>query len=110
MMKTLLNASSIQKTLMAVAFVAALALPVMASAAYANISVSYSKDELKSVHGRQNVYERMQDASRKLCGSSNVRLASSMARSAAHEECYNGTLTAAVERLDVPEITALHNQ
>jgi UrcA family protein len=108
-MKTLLNARSIRNSLMVVSAVTAMALPMLASA-YPNVAVSYSQDELKSVHGRQNVYERIQDASRDLCGSSNVRLAGSVSRAAAHTECYEGTLTAAVERLDVPSITALHTQ
>lgn len=106
-MKTLFNALSIRNPLMVLSAVTAMALPMLASA-YPNVTVSYSQAELKSAQGRQNVYERIQEASRDLCGSSNVRLASSMIRATARTECYEGTLTAAVERLDVPSITALH--
>ena len=108
-MKTLLNARSIRNSLMVVSAVTTMALPMLASA-YPNVAVSYSQAELKSVHGRQNVYERIQDASRDICGLSNIRLSGSMMRAVADTECYEGTLTAAVERLDVPSITALHTK
>ena len=90
---------------MAITVVTAMTLPLLASASVPSISVTFDKRDLKTSHGVKNIYAHMQDAARDLCGSSNVR-SLSMAR--ANAECYEGTLTAAVERLDISEITALH--
>ena len=112
-MKTLPKTRLIRHTLLAVTAVTTMAMPLFASAsapgATPNIKVAYQETELKTSWGQQNIYERMQDASRKLCGSSNIRLTGSMGRSAGNAECYEGTLTAAVERLDNDAITELHN-
>ena len=92
---------------MAITVVTAMTLPLLASASVPSISVTFDKRDLKTSHGVKNIYAHMQDAARDLCGSSNVRSTSSfMAR--ANAECYEGTLTAAVERLDIQKITALH--
>ena len=110
-MKTLPNTHSIRNTIIAVAAVSAIALPLLASASTPNISVAYDKTELRSTQGQLRVYARLQNASRELCGESNILLAGgSLGRSVANEECYAGTLTAAVERLDNDAITALHYQ
>jgi len=113
-MKTPPKAQLIRNTLLAATLISTILLPLFASASSPastpNIKVAYSPDELKSAWGRKNVYERLQDASRELCGSSNVRITGSLLRAAAHEECYEGTLTAAVQRLDVQSITELHEQ
>ena len=112
-MKALPKARFIHHTLIAVAAVTVVAIPLFASAsakdATPQIKVAFQETELKTSWGRQNVYEKMQDASRKLCGSSNVRLTGSMSRAAGNKECYEGTLTAAVERLDNDAISELHN-
>ena len=108
MMKTFLNAGSIRKTLMAITVVTAMTLPLLASASVPSISVTFDKRDLKTSHGVKNIYVHMQDAARDLCGSSNVRSAGSLSMARANAECYEGTLTAAVERLDISEITALH--
>lgn len=108
MMNTFLNAVSIRKTLMAFTVVTAMTLPLLASASVPSISVVFDKGDLKTSQGVKNVYTQMQDAARDLCGSPNVRSAGSMSMARANAECYEGTLTAAVERLDISEITALH--
>jgi UrcA family protein len=113
MMTTLPKARLIRNTLLAVTAVTTMAIPFFASAsapdATPNIKVAFQESELKTSWGRQNIYERMQDASRKLCGSSNIRLTGSLGRSAGNDECYEGTLTAAVDRLDNDAISSLHN-
>jgi UrcA family protein len=108
LMKNLPKTSAPRTKMLLVTAVTAIALPIFASASVSNISVTYEKAELNSLLGQRNVYQRLQDASRKLCGSSNVRETGSLMRSVANEECYEGTLTAAVERLDKDVITALH--
>ena len=114
-MKTLLIARSIRNTIMSVAVVSAMALPLFASASVSNntdgaVGVDYNKTDLVSTSGREDLYARLQRASRKICGSSNIGVTGSLRRSVANTECYDGTLTAAVERLDNNAITALHNK
>ena len=104
MMKTLRN------TLMVVAAASVLALPSFTSASDPYISVSYDAAELESVKGQERLYERMRKASRKLCGSNPLPFTSDLAKSIANEKCYTGTLTAVVNRLDHPAVTALHNK
>lgn len=103
-MKTRINTTVIRNTLIAVS---AMTLPMLAIAS-PNISVSFSKAELENSQGQQRVYEQMKAASRKLCGSNSIQLTGSVDKTVANEECFEGTLTAAVRRLDNEAITALH--
>lgn len=54
------------------------------------------------------VYGKLKAASRELCGSDNLYIAGGVERSQDVKACYEGTLTAAVQRLDDPEVTDLH--
>ena len=103
-MKTRNNSRIIRNTLIAVT---AMALPMLAMAS-PNISVSFASAELESTQGQQRIYEQMRNASRELCGSSNIALTGSIDTSVANAKCYSGTLTAAVQRLDNDAITELH--
>ena len=108
MMKTSLDTLSIRNKMLVVAAISALALPLMASASSKNIRLSFEKSELSSVNGQKRVYKRIQDASRELCGSSKLQITGSLQRSRDNQECYEGTLTAAVNRLDNSAVKALH--
>ena len=108
MMKTTLKTRSVLNKLMAVAAVAALTLPMMATASTANVSIAYDKSELESVKGQKHVYAQLKNASLKLCGTTEERIAGTLTVAVENSECYEGTLTAAVKRLDHPAITALH--
>ena len=114
MMKTLPTSRSIRNTIISVAAVSAMALPLFASAAGNStdgaVGVVYNKTDLVNTTGQEELYARLQAASRKICGSSNYSVTRSLRQSSANAECYEGTLTAAVERLDNSEVTALHNQ
>jgi UrcA family protein len=110
MMKTFSNARSIRNTVMVVAAVSAMALPLFASASSSEINVTFNKAELDSPEGQERLYERMKSASRKLCGSSNIQFTGAIDKSVGNDECYSGTLTAAVQRLDHEAITALHSE
>jgi UrcA family protein len=93
---------------MAITVVTAMTLPLLVSASVPSISVTFDKRDLKTSHGVKNIYVQMQDAARDLCGSNNLHSANTMSERRGNAKCYEGTLTAAVERLDIPEITALH--
>ena len=110
MMKTFSNARSIRNTLMAVVAVSAMTLPLLASASISKISIAFDPTELNSAQGQERLYKKMKIASRKLCGSSNIQVTGSLRNSVGNSECYDGTLTAAVQRLDDDSITALHSQ
>jgi UrcA family protein len=58
----------------------------------------------------ESLYARIKSESRKICGDSSIYLTGSVRRSAGIEECYEGTLTAAVERLGDPRVSALHRK
>lgn len=115
MMKTLPTARSIRNTIMSVAAVSAMALPLFASASISEntgdtVGVVYHQADLVSTKSHEDLYARLQDASRKICGSSSIVVTGSLRRSAGNTECYNGTLTAAVERLDNAAVTAMHKR
>ena len=110
MMKTLPETHSIRNTLMAIVAVSAMALPLISSASTANIKVSFDPIELDSARGQERLYEELKDASRKLCGSTDVRMSGSLSQSAKNKKCYSGTLTAVVNRLGNESIIALHSQ
>lgn len=58
----------------------------------------------------EGVYTRLKSRSQKICGSSDLQISGSVQRSRQSKECYEGTLTAAVDRLDNTEVTMLHYQ
>lgn len=62
------------------------------------------------VNTSESLYARIKSESRKICGDSSIYLTGSVRRSAGIEECYEGTLTAAVERLGDPQVSALHQK
>jgi len=106
-MKSPVNYRLVRNTLIAVT---AMTLPLLASASSSNIRVAFNKTELDNVQGQERVYEKMKIASRKLCGSSNIQFTGSLETAIGNDECYEGTLTAAVQRLDNDAITALHSK
>jgi UrcA family protein len=111
MMKTFPTAHALRTTIISVAAASAIALPLFASASSSNtVDVFFNQTELVSTSTHEELYAKLEDASRKICGSSNLNITGSVRRSAGIEECYEGTLTAAVERLDNADISALHNQ
>ncbi len=109
-MKTLPTARTIRNTIISVAAVSAMALPLFASASAnidtsGDVSVFYNNADLVDTTSQEELYERLQAASRKICGSSYAPQ-----RRSHRASCYNLTLTSAVERLDNAEVSALHEQ
>ena len=109
MMKTTLNFRLVRNTLVTLAAVSVFALPMVAPASSKNVAIAYDKAELESPKGQKRLYAKLKNASLKLCGTSEERITGSLTGSIGNSECYEGTLAAAVKRLDHPEITALHN-
>lgn len=111
-MKTLPTTRSIRNTIISVAAVSALALPLFVSASVNNANGGdfFTRSDLASTTSNEELYAKLQNASRTICGSSRIIATGSLRRSTGNQECYEGTLTAAVERLENAEVTALHNQ
>ena len=102
------------RTIVSIIAVIAISMPLLASAAAAQTgnsksSIFYSKQNLNAAGNQEILYEKLKDASRDMCGSSNLHFTGSIERSIGNDDCYEGTLTAAVERLDNPQVTAIHN-
>lgn len=90
-------------------------LPLIASAGTS--TVQSPNESLLSIEANSHIetspevlYDRLQDKSRDMCGSTDIRMTGGLKRSRNNEECYEGTLTAAVQRLDDPAVTELHIQ
>ena len=111
-MKTLPSTRSIRNTIILVAAVSAMALPLFASASVNNTAGDdfFTRSDLAGTTSNEELYAKLQNASRNICGSSRIIATGSLSRSVGNQECYEGTLTAAVERLDDAEVTELHKQ
>ena len=109
-MSTFLKFRSIRNRLLTTTIITAIAVPMTASASVQSVGIVYDESELKSKIGQRHIYDKLKNASRKLCGSPDIRLAGSLRGSNDNEVCYADTLTAAVERLNSDAMTALHTQ
>ncbi len=111
-MKTLPTTRSIRNTIISIAAVSAMALPLFASASVNNNTDSdfFTRSDLAGTTSNEELYAKLQNASRNICGSSRIIATGSLRRSVGNQDCYEGTLTAAVERLDNAEVSALHEQ
>ena len=122
-MKTFLITRSIRNLLVSAATVSALAAPLMATAGLkvddgseltyptgdlGGISEQNIAREEKSFGDQENLYQRLKIASRKLCGATRHRITRSLAQAASNAECYDESLTTAVERLGDAAVTELH--
>jgi len=108
-----MNTHFISKTTLMLGAVAAIALPLVVSANVSgNYQPNYSLVNTNKTAQVQNspktLYVKLQNLSRDLCGSSDLYITGSLRKSAEVESCYEGTLSAAVERLNRPEVTQLH--
>jgi len=106
---------TIRHSVVSLIAVAAFSLPLISTAA--NTSDAQARGSLLNsewqpeVHDDADaVYGKLKAESREVCGSSERRLTGGLRQSQKVEQCYEGTLTAAVQRLDDPEVTDLHYQ
>jgi len=107
-MKTL---NTVRHTLLSAAAIAALAFPLLGSASVLDApKASVGSLDLSDTSDQQELYERLQDQSRKVCGSTNLHITGSVERSAGNEACYQETLGVAVERVNNAGIQELHQR
>ena len=108
MMNTKCNAKTIKKTFVSAIVTTLITLPLLASAADNNSGFFHVEKNLNNTTDQEVLYVKLQKASRKICGSTDLQRTGSVERVMANNECYEGTLTAAVERLNNPKIKELH--
>ena len=107
------HARPFRKSLVLLSAAAAISLPLMVSANVngkhnAGYSLLYTTKPSQVRTDPEAVYIKLQNLTYDLCGSPDLHITGSVRKSAQVEACYEETLTAAVERLDRPEGTKLH--
>jgi UrcA family protein len=107
------TARTVRNSILSLATVVAFSLPLAVSAgatgsADGNRSLLNSEWKLEVSNEPEAVYGKLKSRSRKVCGSSSRYITGDLRRSAQVDECYQGTLDAAVLRLDNAEVIALH--
>ena len=72
------------------------------------IKVNADGIDLRTERGQEILYRRLQNAAKKICGSSNITEVGSVARVLSNKSCYKETLTKAVESTGVPALKEIH--
>jgi UrcA family protein len=96
---------SIDQTFLAIVAVAALAIPVLASAEPASTVVRYSAAELATPAGVALVYGRIAAAARAVCAPYSGR---ELARQQLYSHCYRDALSGGVRRVRNPALNAYY--
>ena len=112
-MNTTSTARIVRNSIFSLAAVVAISLPLAVSAnstdsAEGNRSLLNSEWKLEVSNEPEAVYGKLQDKSHEVCGLSSRQITGDLRRSAEIDECYEGTLDAAVLRMDNAEVIALH--
>lgn len=114
-MKTKSTAHTIRNSVVSLIAVAVFSLPLISSAGSttdsdAHRSLLNSEWQPEVQNDADAVYGKLKSESKEVCGSSERRITGGIRQSQKVEQCYEGTLTAAVQRLDDPDVTELHYQ
>jgi len=109
-MNTKLTAKTIKQAFVSAIAISLMTLPLLASAGDKNSGIFYTSQDLDNSKQQEILYAKLKEASREICGSSNLQVTGSVERVSANEECYEGTLTAAVNRLNNSKVKELHQQ
>jgi UrcA family protein len=112
MMNKVPSASFFRNAVVFAAAFCVLALPVIASASILNSSHQAQKAasavNLDTPEGQERYYGKLKNESRNICGSSSVNAAGSLERATDNEKCFNETLNVAVQRVNNPAVTEIH--
>ena len=109
------HACTIKKTLLMTAAIATVAFPLfvfagVTDAADGATSICYDRGSADVVRSPERLYERIKAVSREMCGSTDLFITGSLQRVVENKACYEGTLEAAVERLDDPAVSMLYRR
>ncbi len=71
-------------------------------------SVSYADLNLENEEGVRELYQRLQYASKEVCGGRSLRHGGSIIMKSTRLQCYRETLSNAVDRFDNEDLTRIH--
>lgn len=110
MMNTYFTAKNVRQAFVSAIAISLISLPLLTSAAGNSPGFFGDQKNQDKTMDHEAIYMKLQTASRHVCGSSNLHLTGTVERVMANNECYEGTLAAAVERLNDPKVQELHQQ
>lgn len=106
--------SKLVKGVIATVAVVAFSLPAIASADAGTElkgrteKVAYSDLNVEKEAGAQQLYRRLQQASKRVCGVESLNIAGSISAVSQSRRCYRETLDAAVVKIDNVALTEIH--
>ncbi len=71
-------------------------------------TVSYADLNLENEEGVQVLYQRLQRASKEVCGVTSIRIAGSTSGEVETQQCYRESLSNAVDKIDNEDLTRIH--
>lgn len=74
-----------------------------------SIRVSFADLDLNHPSAQKTLYRRLKSAATRICGPTQLRLTGSVARLRDNRACYAETMANALNSLDIPAVSALHN-
>lgn len=93
--------------------IAACTIPGLASAnldvVTEQVTVSFGELDLTNESGQKALYRRLKAAASRVCGPTRLLLAGSVSRVAQNRACYNDAMEDALDSLDMPAVSKLHN-
>ena len=107
--------SKLIKGIVTTVAVVAFSLPAIASAdAGAELKgrtekIGYSDLNVEKQAGAEQLYRRLQLASKRVCGVESLKIAGSVRVVSESRRCYRDTLDAAVAKIDSAALTSIHN-
>lgn len=106
--------SKFVKAVVAAVATIAFSMPAIASAQVGtevkgkSEKVSFSDLNIEKNEGAQQLYRRLQHASKRVCGVESLKVAGSIAEVSQSRRCYREALDAAVAKMDNSALTELH--
>ena len=110
MMNTNFTVKNVRQAFVSAIAISLISLPLLTSAAENNSGFFSDKKNQDKTTDYETIYTELQVASRQVCGSSSLQVTGSVERVVANNECYEGTLTAAVKRLNNSKVQEIHKQ
>lgn len=106
--------SNIVRSLVIAIAVFAISAPAIASSGAGDelsgksVKVTYADLDLQKEAGVQVFYRRLKNASRQACGVSSRKAIGSLSRMADVQRCYRDALSAAIEKINNPKLSKIH--
>lgn len=75
-----------------------------------SIRVSFADLDLDEPSAQKTLYRRLKSAATRVCGPTQIRLTGSVARVQANKACFEESMVNALNSLDIPAVSALHDR